>query len=179
MRLQTGDAPLLLCRSSRPRLRALITGRCQVLYGGGPRSSAYVSWRAAEQQRTCDPLTLGSPKAHRNASSRDIVAFVHNPATKAWMNLRSLLLVLTTAGAISFNSTSALLAAPMVGATASVQPVQYRPWHRGLNRPHWRGHYAPGTAMVGGLAAGALIGSAISDARADANDLVRAALSIL
>ncbi|PSO23187.1 BA14K family protein [Bradyrhizobium sp. MOS002] len=92
------------------------------------------------------------------------------------MSLRSPFLVLTTAVAISFGSSSALLAAPMTPASiaptlASVQQVQYRHWHHGWDRPHWHRHYGPGAAAIGGLAAGALIGSAIanSEARADSS----------
>ena len=91
------------------------------------------------------------------------------------MSLRNPFLILTSAVAI-FASNSAVLAAPIAPSSigpvsASVEPVQYRDWHHGWHRPYWHRHYGPGAAVVGGLAAGALIGSAIanSEARADAN----------
>ncbi|OSI24846.1 MULTISPECIES: BA14K family protein [Bradyrhizobium] len=85
------------------------------------------------------------------------------------MSLRTPYLVVTTAAAITLASTSTLLAAPIAPTTVSVQQVQYRDWHHGWHRPHWHRHYGPGAAVIGGLAAGALIGGAIanSEARAD------------
>lgn len=91
------------------------------------------------------------------------------------MSLRNSFMIFTVA-AISFASSSAVLAAPIapsaIGAAgASIEPVQYRHWHHGWHGPYWHRHYGPGAAVVGGLAAGALIGSAIanSQARADAD----------
>jgi hypothetical protein len=69
------------------------------------------------------------------------------------------------------------LAAPIaptsIGQNAQVHQVQYRHWHGGHHR--WGGwhrrHYGSGAAVLGGLAAGAVIGGAIanSQARADAD----------
>jgi len=69
--------------------------------------------------------------------------------------------------------------------TTSAQPVetvQYRRWHRGDRHHGWRHrrhgwrdrrhHYGPGAAALGGLAAGAIIGGAIANSQARANDAV-------
>ena len=74
-------------------------------------------------------------------------------------------------------------AAPMMGPAAGkrltagpalpLEAVQYRRWHRGY-RPHgwhYRRHYG-GPAVLGGLAAGAIIGGAIANSQARANDTV-------
>ncbi|WP_407123367.1 BA14K family protein [Bradyrhizobium sp. STM 3561] len=81
-----------------------------------------------------------------------------------------------TAIAVSLTAGSAALAAPiapssLVPPSAPVEQVQYRHWHHDWHRPYWHRHYGPGAAVVGGLAAGALIGSAIanSEGRADAS----------
>ena len=74
-------------------------------------------------------------------------------------------------------------AAPMIaaggaglttGATQPIETVQYRRWHRGYRHHGWhhRRHYGPGAAVLGGLAAGAIIGGAIANSRAQANDAV-------
>jgi len=91
------------------------------------------------------------------------------------MNFRSSFLILASVAAISVTSGSAVLAAPIAPSPigpvgAPVQTVQYRHWHHGWHRPSWHRDYGPGATIVGGLAAGALIGSAIenSEARADA-----------
>jgi hypothetical protein len=91
------------------------------------------------------------------------------------MNLRSSFLILTSVAAISATSGSAVLAAPIVTSPlgpvgAPVETVQYSHRHYGWHHPYWHRDYGPGAAVVGGLAAGALIGSAIanSEARADA-----------
>ncbi|NOJ42222.1 BA14K family protein [Bradyrhizobium australiense] len=61
---------------------------------------------------------------------------------------------------------------------ASIQPVeavQYRRWHRGphYHRHGWhRRHHGTGAAVLGGLAAGAIIGGAIANSQARANDAV-------
>jgi hypothetical protein len=75
-------------------------------------------------------------------------------------------------------------ASPLMAATgaaslsAAVQPVetvQYRRWHGGpgYHRHGWhhRG-YGTGAAVIGGLAAGAVIGGAIANSQARANDTV-------
>lgn len=65
------------------------------------------------------------------------------------------------------------------GLSASAQPVenvQYRRWHRGphYHRHGWhhRRHHGAGAAVLGGLAAGAVIGGAIANSQARANDAV-------
>jgi hypothetical protein len=59
------------------------------------------------------------------------------------------------------------------GATLPLETVQYRRWH-GYRHHGWhhRRHYGPGAAVLGGLAAGAIIGGAIANSRAQANDAV-------
>ncbi len=57
----------------------------------------------------------------------------------------------------------------------SVENVQFRRWHRGPHYRHgWqhRRHYGSGAAVLGGLAAGAVIGGAIANSQAQANDAV-------
>jgi hypothetical protein len=59
--------------------------------------------------------------------------------------------------------------------TQPVENVQYRRWHRGPHYRHgWhhRRHYGSGAAVLGGLAAGAVIGGAIANSQARANDAV-------
>ena len=75
-------------------------------------------------------------------------------------------------------------AAPMMAAAgaerlaaATAQPletVQYRRWHRGYRHHGWnhRRHYGPGAAVLGGLAAGAIVGGAIANSQARTNDAV-------
>ena len=74
------------------------------------------------------------------------------------------------------------VAAPMMGASGgkelaagpALETVQYRRWHQGY-RPHgghYRRHYGTGAAVLGGLAAGAIIGGAIANSQAQANDAV-------
>ncbi|MBA4034391.1 MAG: BA14K family protein [Bradyrhizobium sp.] len=86
-------------------------------------------------------------------------------------------------GASSLISPAPAAASPMMAVAgaerlaASAQPlqtVQYRRWHRG---PHYHGgyhrrHYGTGAAVLGGLAAGAVIGGAIANSQARANDAV-------
>ncbi|MBU6463594.1 MAG: BA14K family protein [Bradyrhizobium sp.] len=51
-----------------------------------------------------------------------------------------------------------------------VRQVQYRHWHGGHRWSGWhRHHYGPGAAVIGGLAAGAVIDGAIADSQARAN----------
>jgi hypothetical protein len=66
------------------------------------------------------------------------------------------------------------LISPAPAAASPLQTVQYRRWHRG---PHYHGgyhrrHYGTGAAVLGGLAAGAVIGGAIANSQARANDAV-------
>ena len=66
----------------------------------------------------------------------------------------------------------------LVAASAqSPQTVQYRRWHRGYRYHGWyhrpyRPYYGTGAAVVGGLATGAVIGGAIANSQARANDAV-------
>jgi hypothetical protein len=62
----------------------------------------------------------------------------------------------------------------LAGSAQPLQTVQYRRWHRG---PHYYGgyhrrNYGTGAAVLGGLAAGAVIGGAIANSQARANDAV-------
>ncbi len=95
-------------------------------------------------------------------------------------------------GGSSLISLPPAAASPMIAVAgaeklaASAQPVetvQYRRWHRGYGphrgyRPYgWYGYrrdYGTGAAVLGGLAAGAIVGGAIanSQARANTNDAV-------
>ncbi|WP_456663722.1 BA14K family protein [Bradyrhizobium sp. LB13.1] len=69
-----------------------------------------------------------------------------------------------------------VLAAPIsptaITQDAQVQQVQYRHWH-GHGGQRWGGrhrhHYGSGAAVLGGLAAGAVIGGAIANSQAQAN----------
>jgi hypothetical protein len=59
-------------------------------------------------------------------------------------------------------------------ASLPLETVQYRRWHYGHRHHGWhhRRHYGTGAAVLGGLAAGAIIGGAIANSRAQANDAV-------
>ncbi len=66
-------------------------------------------------------------------------------------------------------------------AISNVETVQYRRWHRGPGFRHHGGYhhrygynrgYGSGAAVIGGLAAGAIIGGAIANSQARANDAV-------
>jgi hypothetical protein len=62
--------------------------------------------------------------------------------------------------------------APMpVYAEVALEQVQYRHWHGGPRGPGWqrRHQHGTGAAVIGGLAAGALIGGAIANSQAQAN----------
>ena len=87
------------------------------------------------------------------------------------------------AGATAVASLQPAAAAPLmmdlgIGQSASnVETVQYRRWHRGPGWHHgrhhhgWRhGYYGNGAAALGGLAAGAVIGSAIANSQARVAD---------
>ena len=86
-------------------------------------------------------------------------------------------------GALSSISPAPAVAAPMMAAagaerlSGSAQPlvnVQYRRWHHRHHGHGWRHrhHYGTGAAAYGGLAAGAIIGGAIANSQARANDAV-------
>ena len=60
----------------------------------------------------------------------------------------------------------------LAAATSPVTSVQYRRWHHRHHGWHHRRHYGPGAAALGGLAAGAIIGGAIANSQARANDAV-------
>ena len=86
-------------------------------------------------------------------------------------------------GALSPISLAPAVAAPIMAAAgaeklaASAQPltnVQYRRWHHRHHNYGWhhRRHYGTGAAALGGLAAGAIIGGAIANSQARANDAV-------
>lgn len=55
-----------------------------------------------------------------------------------------------------------------------VMNVQYRRWHHRHHHYGWhdRRHYGAGAAVLGGLAAGAIVGGAIANSQARANDAV-------
>lgn len=57
------------------------------------------------------------------------------------------------------------------GPAPSVQQVQYRQWHGPYRNHHWHrhGYYGSGAAVLGGLAAGAIVGRAIANSQARAN----------
>ncbi|MDX3968933.1 MAG: BA14K family protein [Bradyrhizobium sp.] len=82
----------------------------------------------------------------------------------------------TLATALMAAVSSPVLAAPIAPAAvpqdAQVQQVQYRHWH-GHPGHRWGGprrhYYGSGAAVLGGLAAGAVIGGAIANSQAQAN----------
>ncbi|WP_454643077.1 BA14K family protein [Bradyrhizobium liaoningense] len=89
------------------------------------------------------------------------------------MTLRRIFAVLAAAGAMLSTAASPGLAAPLPiakpGPDQSVQQVQYRHWHGHGYYRHHRGYYDNGAAVLGGLAAGAIIGGAIASSQAQAN----------
>jgi hypothetical protein len=62
----------------------------------------------------------------------------------------------------------------LVEAGQPMTHVQYRRWHGGHRHHHGyhRRHYGAGAAVLGGLAAGAIVGGAIANSQARANDAV-------
>lgn len=91
------------------------------------------------------------------------------------------------AGATAVASFQPAAAAPLMmnpgnsqSAISNVETVQYRRGHRGPGwrhhgRHHYRhgyhrGYHGNGAAVIGGLAAGAIIGGAIANSRAQASD---------
>lgn len=94
------------------------------------------------------------------------------------MTMRKTFAVLAAAGTMLSTAASPVLAAPLPignpGLDSGVQQVQYRHGygHRyGYGHRHHRGHYGNGTgaAVLGGLAAGAIIGGAIASSQAQSN----------
>jgi hypothetical protein len=87
------------------------------------------------------------------------------------------------AGATAVASLQPAAAAPLVAnpamsrSAANIETVQYRRWHGGPGwRHHWHhrgwrhGYYGNGAAVLGGLAAGAVIGGAIANSQAQARE---------
>ena len=60
------------------------------------------------------------------------------------------------------------------GSALPLETVQYRRWNHGYRYHGWqhRRHHGTGAAVLGGLAAGAIIGGAIANSQAQANDTV-------
>ena len=83
-------------------------------------------------------------------------------------------------GTLSPISLAPAAAAPMMAAGAErlsgsgLVNVQYRGWHHRHHHYGWRHrhHHGAGAAVLGGLAAGAIIGGAIANSQARANDAV-------
>ncbi|WOH67492.1 BA14K family protein [Bradyrhizobium sp. BWA-3-5] len=83
-------------------------------------------------------------------------------------------------GTLSPISAAPAAAAPMMAAGAErlsgsgLVNVQYRRWHHRHHHYGWRHrhHHGAGAAVLGGLAAGAIIGGAIANSQARANDAV-------
>ena len=96
---------------------------------------------------------------------------------RSWKVIAAAALVLGVSPLISLQPAAA---APMMSAaggktlsawTQPVEQVQYRRWHRGPRHGwHHRRHYGSGAAALGGLAAGAIIGGAIANSQARANN---------
>ena len=105
------------------------------------------------------------------------------------MQLRKLLTI-AAIGTITLSAVTPLAAAPLLPnnpaaparAVDGLQQVQYRhwrgghDWHPGLGRRHCyqygyrHHHHGSGAAVLGGLAAGAIIGGAIANSRAQASE---------
>ncbi|BBC00136.1 MULTISPECIES: BA14K family protein [Bradyrhizobium] len=101
------------------------------------------------------------------------------------MKLGTLVVAAISAGAMTLSTVAPSSAAPLAPARfqhepVSVEHVQYRHWHGGP-RYGYRGGYgyhggyyrdrgANGAAIIGGLAAGAIIGGAIAASQAKANN---------
>lgn len=90
--------------------------------------------------------------------------------------MRKTFVVLAAAGAMLSTAASPVLAAPLPignpGPDSGVQQVQYRHGYghgHGYGYRHHRGHYGTGAAVLGGLAAGAIIGGAIANSQAQSN----------
>lgn len=65
-------------------------------------------------------------------------------------------------------------AEPLAATGQPLTHVQYRRWHGGHRYHGWHGrrHYGTGVAVLGGLAAGAIVGGAIANSQARASDAV-------
>lgn len=94
------------------------------------------------------------------------------------MTMRGTFVALAAAGAMLSSAVSPVLAAPLPignpGSGSGVQQVQYRHWHGHGHRHGYYGHrhhhgYGTGAAVLGGLAAGAIIGGAIANSQAQSN----------
>ncbi|WFU23679.1 BA14K family protein [Bradyrhizobium sp. CB1717] len=92
------------------------------------------------------------------------------------MTRRRTFIVVAAAGAMLSSAASSTIAAPLMptattGPGPSVQQIQYRHWHGPYRHHHWHGprYYGNGAAVLGGLAAGAIVGSAIANSQARAN----------
>ncbi|MGL9620287.1 BA14K family protein [Bradyrhizobium sp. U531] len=91
------------------------------------------------------------------------------------MTMRRTFVALAAAGVMLSTAASQVVAAPLPIANPSpdnsVQQVQYRHGHghRHGYYGHHHGHYGGGAAVLGGLAAGAIIGGAIANSQAQSN----------
>lgn len=92
------------------------------------------------------------------------------------MTIRRTFVVLAAAGAMLSTAAAPVLAAPLPignpGPDSGVQQVQYRHGHghgHGYGHRHHHRHYGGGAAVLGGLAAGAIIGGAIANSQAQSN----------
>lgn len=92
------------------------------------------------------------------------------------MTIRRTFVVLAAAGAMLSTAAAPVLAAPLPignpGPDSGVQQVQYRHGHghgHGYGHRHHQRHYGGGAAVLGGLAAGAIIGGAIANSQAQSN----------
>jgi hypothetical protein len=97
------------------------------------------------------------------------------------MKLGTLVVAAITASAMTLSAVVPSFGAPLAPARlqdrpTSVQQVQYRHWHGGPGYGHRGGGYyghrrgGNGAAIIGGLAAGAIIGGAIAASQAKANN---------
>lgn len=110
-------------------------------------------------------------------SGQPAVALTSSPTRKPDMTIRRTFVALAAAGAMLSTAASPVLAAPMPiatpGADSGVQQVQYRHGHghghRYGHRHHHHRHHGTGAAVLGGLAAGAIIGGAIANSQAQSN----------
>lgn len=92
------------------------------------------------------------------------------------MTIRRTFVVFAAAGAMLSTAAAPVLAAPLPignpGPDSGVQQVQYRHGHghgHGYGHRHHHRHYGSGAAVLGGLAAGAIIGGAIANSQAQSN----------
>ena len=92
------------------------------------------------------------------------------------MTIRRTFVVLAAAGAMLSTAAAPVLAAPLPignpGPDSGVQQVQYRHGHghgHGYGHRHHHRHYGGGAAVLGGLAAGAIISGAIANSQAQSS----------